>query len=148
MAKANRKRTEKRILALWWVATYGLGYFGAALVVYSLIAAVTVPWVPVEKWARFASDFLTVVGVLITAASIYLPVGPEQPPWRASRWVIAPLVMITCIGAAAVCFVEGLLPPVFVNGLALLGLSGALQRMVPIDVADVTNVDQKAAASK
>jgi hypothetical protein len=129
------------------VATYLLGYAGAALVAYSLIAEVTVPWLPVERFARTASDILTVVGVIVTAGSIYFPFGPEQEPWRVSRWVTAPLVIMTCVGAGVAAVVYGSLPPVLVNGLALVGLSGALQRIVPIDVADVTNAKARRKAA-
>lgn len=139
MAKREQPQIPRVARATWWVSTYALGYGGALLVIYSVIAAFTTPWYPVETFARLAADLLTVLGVAITAASIYFPFGPEQTPWRASRWVIAPIVITVCVTAAIVCLVSGPLPSVFVNGLALLGLSGALQRMVPINVEDVTN---------
>lgn len=140
MAEAGHHGGSSVAISAWWLLTHALGYFGAALVGYSLVASVTQPWEPVERYAPGTSSFLTIIGVLVTAASIYFPVRTDHRPWRVSLWLIAPLVITACLAAAYVGLRSGSLPPVLVNGLALLGLSGGLQRIVPVSVRDITNL--------
>ncbi|HEU0098492.1 MAG TPA: hypothetical protein VFQ67_06920 [Allosphingosinicella sp.] len=117
--------------AVWWLFTQILGYLGAALVIYSVIAVLTTTWEPVEKYAPFISALLTIVGVMVTAASVYTPPAHYHPPWRANRLVVAPIIIGSCFAAIAVLFKLGELPAVMVNGFAMLGLSGGLQRLIP-----------------
>jgi hypothetical protein len=118
---------------LFWLFTQALGFSGALLIVYSVVSTMTQPWPPLERVAEFVSSFLTLLGVLITAASIYIRQEPPHPPWRSSRIVVAPLVIACCVAASIFLIKEGPLPPTLVNGFALLGISGALQRILPTD---------------
>lgn len=132
--KSSGERSPKKsivvVAIVWWLFTQTLGYFGTALVAYSVIAAVSNPWQPIEQYAPLISNFLTLVGVLVTAASVYAPAG-YHPPWKSSRWVVGPLVIGSWVVATYVLVRNGHLPPVLVNGFAMLGLSGGLQRMIP-----------------
>jgi hypothetical protein len=124
------------LASLWWLFTQTLGYFGAALVAYSVIAGLSNPWEPMETYAPVVSNFLTIVGVMVTAASVYGPPG-YHPPWKSSRWVVAPIIIGSCIITTYFLVAHGHLPPVLVNGFAMLGLSGGLQRMIPTNLRHV-----------
>ena len=125
--------------AIWWLFTQILGYLGAALVLYSVIAVLTTTWEPVEKYAPFISASLTIVGVMVTAASVYTPPAHYHPPWRANRLVVAPIIIGSCLAAIAVLVKMGELPPVMVNGFSMLGLSGGLQRLIPTNPDDLVS---------
>ena len=116
---------------LWWTFTQILAYIGLALVLYSAISALTEPWHPLEKIAAVSSMFLTIFGVMVTALSIYVPRTTYYPPWDASRYVSAPAVIAMCCLAMFFLVRLGQLPTVLVNGFALIGLSGGLQRAIP-----------------
>jgi len=118
---------------LWWLFIQGLGYCGALFIAYSVISMFARPYPPFEKVAEFFSTFLTLIGVLVTAASIYAHQESTYPLWRSSQRVVAPFVIIGCVVACIYLAKRGSLPPVLVNGFALLGISGALQRITPVD---------------
>lgn len=121
-------------MATFWIFSQILGWFGAFLVIYSLVAQASSAWEPLERTAPFLSSALTILGVLVTTAAVYLPPIPYCPPWRMSRWLVAPLVMLGCVVAVYLLVKNGSLPLVLVNGFAMLGLSGGLLRILQIDV--------------
>src|SRR5713101_10103521 len=100
-----------------------LGAAGAALIGYSLIAYATMPWPPVEEKARFVSAILTIVGALLTAASIYFHSGNIRPPWSHSRYLVAPIVIASCLICLYLLMRNGTLPPTLVNGFGMLAIS-------------------------
>lgn len=118
---------------IWWFFTQALAYFGAALIAYTIISALSEPWPPIEASAIFLSSVLTIFGVLVTAASIYVPTKASHPPWKSSKYVAAPLVVAACLVALYFLIAQGSLPQALVNGFSLIGLSGGLQRALPTD---------------
>jgi len=112
----------------------GLGYSGLMFIIYGVISQGTGSvWPILEKWVNPISSFLTIIATLITAASIYFYSDVvTHPPERFSKYVSAPIVIVSSI-IALVYLVRngGDIPPVIVNGFALLGLAGALFRIQP-----------------
>ena len=107
-----------------------LGWIGAVLILYTAIATVTTKtWEPLEQWAGPISSLLTIVGVLITAASVYYPSETIHPPDPFSKLVSARVVIFSCVVAIVVWFLRWDLPTTIVNGFALLGLAGAFFRL-------------------
>jgi hypothetical protein len=93
----------------------------------------TQTWPPVEAVATYVSTFLTIFGVLVTAIAIYVPREIYYPPWPSSKKLAAPVAILACLVALIFFFKRGQLPTVLVNGFALVGLSGGMQRIIPTD---------------
>ena len=107
-----------------------LGFSGVMFILYGVISMGTGSiWPVLEKWVNPISAFLTILATLITAASIYFYEPIAHPPEKFSTTVSAPLVIASCIAAAIFLIVTGDIPPVVVNGFALLGISGGLFRI-------------------
>ena len=111
----------------------GLNFLGYSRVLFILYGVVSVGtgsvWRPIERWVNPISAFLTLVGTLVTAASVYFYVPHTDPPERFSIRISAPCVIgATLVAIGSLCY-WGALPPVIVNGFALLGISGALFRI-------------------
>ena len=109
-----------------------LGYVGAVFVLYGAYVYVWgPPWPPVERIALPASSFLTILGTAVTAASVYFHHLTPTPPEKKSRHVTAPFVIGSSVLALAALLRNGKVPPVTVNGFAMLGIAGALLRLQP-----------------
>ena len=107
-----------------------LGFSGVMFILYGVISRGTGSiWPVLENWVNPVSAFLTLLATLITAASIYFYEPYTHPPERFSKHVSAPLVIASCIIAAIFLIGTGDIPPVIVNGFALLGISGGLFRI-------------------
>jgi len=107
-----------------------LGASGVMFILYGVISKGSgSSWPVLEKWINPISAFLTILATLITALSIYLYEPFTHPPEKFSKYVSAPLVIASCIVAAIFLIVTGNIPPVVVNGFALLGISGGLFRI-------------------
>jgi len=107
-----------------------VGYSGALFVIYGTVAYTTDSALSeFESWMVAVSSFLTILGTLITAATVYLRVPNPVPPERFSRAVSAPVVIACCVIAIAVLLKTGGIPQVVVNGFALLAISGAFFRI-------------------
>ena len=117
-----------------WLFCHFLGYFGAALIAYAAIAAWTQKaWEPVEQWAPFISNLLTLVGAVLVACSVYYPLRPPRPPWQVSSYVISPVVIL--FGLIAIYFLaKRVLPQTAVSGFGLLAIAGAILRSLPYPV--------------
>ena len=104
---------------------------GVLLILYGVVSAfLQEPWLPLEKIAVPLSATLTLIGTAMTAASIYLYGVPSQPPAILSKWLLAPLVILSA-ATALYCVWTITISPVIVNGFSALGLAGALARIVP-----------------
>ncbi len=114
------------------VAFNGLGWAGGAFIAYGVIAQFTVPWEPLERIATWLSSFLTVLGTVLTTASIYSSWAshPHEPD-ALSQLVTAPVVLFAGGCALGILLWKRTLPFVVVNGFALLGLAGGLLRLQP-----------------
>jgi hypothetical protein len=119
----------KNAKKIWYMSEL-LGNGGGVLILYSLLAQFTEVWRPIEQVASFVSSFLTVLGTLLTAATVYFPVI-TRPPWQHSKEFYAPIVMVACVAALVGLCVFGTLPAVMVNGFAMLAIAGALKRSIP-----------------
>ena len=86
-------------------------------------------WPILEKWVTPMSAFLTILGALITALSIYFYKPLSHPPERFSKFISAPIVIVFCVIAEIYLITKGEIPPVIVNGFALLAISGGLFRI-------------------
>lgn len=107
-----------------------VGYSGALFVIYGAVAHTTdSAWSGLESWMIWVSSLLTILGALITAATVYLRVPNPVPPERFSKVVSAPVVIACCVIAIVVLLRTGRIPQVVVNGFALLAISGAFFRI-------------------
>ncbi len=122
---------KRDVATVVWVFAVGVGFLGAFLVAYSLIAFYTQPWEPMEKIAPFASAMVTLLATILTAASVYLPPENMRPAWTVSKVMVSPIVIVACGLALWTLFSIGHLSPVLVNGFGLMAIAGALIRMLP-----------------
>lgn len=107
-----------------------LGYAGVMFIIYGVVSEGTATvWAPLEAWVNPLSAFLTLVGAILTAASIYFYTPLTHPPELFSKYVSAPLTIVAGLGTIAWLLVRGSLPPVIVNGFALLAIAGGLFRI-------------------
>ena len=107
-----------------------LGFSGVMFICYGVISRGTGSiWPVLEKWVNPISSFLTIFATLITAISIYFYKPFSHQPERFSKFVSAPLVIISCVIAVIFLITTGDIPLVVVNGFALLGISGGLFRI-------------------
>lgn len=116
---------------IFWLFAMGLGFFGLALVGYGVVSGFTgSQWPILEEWAPFLSALFTLVGTLLTAASVYLYAPVQRPPLHLSRVFISPAVIAASI-AALICLArDRSLSTNIVNGFALLAIAGGLLRLV------------------
>lgn len=116
---------------LAFLFTNGLGFAGVIFIVYGIVSRYTTGWVPLEQKAQFLSSLLTLLGTIVTALSIYLPVTAARAPWPHSRYLVSPIVVVSCISAIWFLLRFKVLPPMLINGFALLAISGGLKRLFP-----------------
>lgn len=114
-----------------FIFTEGLGFAGAILIGYTLVSRYTSVWEPLERVAAFLSALLTILGALVTALSIYLPITVTHAPWPYSRYFVSPVVVASCVAALWFLIRFKTLPPILINGFALLAISGGLKRLLP-----------------
>jgi hypothetical protein len=99
-------------------------------ILYGVISAGTgTVWEPLERWVSPTSAFLTMLCTVLTASSIYFYSPQTHVPELFSKYVSAPITTAAGLAAIAWLVVQGQLPPVVVNGFALLGLAGGLFRI-------------------
>jgi predicted membrane channel-forming protein YqfA (hemolysin III family) len=121
-------------VGLWWF-TELLGWTGALLVLYTLITwATNEPWPVVERHAPFISSLLTLIGTALTAASVYFHSSKVRTPWRHSKYVASPIVIISSVAAIAILLVSGKLSQVSVSGFGMLAIAGGLKRLLTYPV--------------
>ena len=129
-----------RYFLSWWVfrvliLNIVLGGTGIALIAFELFADrlqlrdTTVAGI-VSGGLTYLGSLLTLVGVAVTAASIYGPARRATEPAPESKFT-AFIVILACTIAAGFLIVRHSLPANIVNGFALLGLAGALFRLQP-----------------
>lgn len=105
-------------------------YLGAFFVIYGAIGSWrSFTFTELEKIMIPASYYLTLFGVILTCATVYMYKGNPHPPEKFSKYVSAPVVIATCFAAGWVYATKGSLPNLVINGLAMLGLAGAFFRI-------------------
>ncbi len=88
-------------------------------------------WPLLDTYAQFISTILTLLGTFFTAASVYFPVHSRRADTH-SRKVLAPLVcLLTLVSIYFLFFGNKPIPQNVINGFAVLGLTGALFRLLP-----------------
>lgn len=106
------------------------GYLGAFFVLYAALGSwYGFNFAELEKVMIPASYYLTLFGVVLTCATVYMYEGNPHPPEKFSKRVSAPIVIIACFVAGWVYATKGSLPNLVINGLAMLGLAGAFFRI-------------------
>lgn len=131
---ANEEYSESRILVagrqlvVW--AINALGFIGILLIIYPLAASEYTPWAPVEALVDHLSVGATLIGVLLTAISVYVPENQRRSD-QFSKLISAPLVVFACMIALAMHFMYSFaIPPHTLNGIAILGIAGGLFRTI------------------
>jgi len=131
-AKEARTRLPvARILAQASLRKFAIfiGYFGILLVVYGTLGIYwAVDYPTLERLAVFASSLLTVLGAILTAVGIYLPLN-KKPPELFSLYISAPTVIACGVLAIVYLVVQGSIPSHIVNGFALMAIAGAIFRI-------------------
>ena len=107
-----------------------LGYAGVMFIIYGVVSEGTgTVWAPLEKWVNPLSALPTLVGTVLTAISAYYYSPQTHPPELFSKYVSAPLTIIAALATIVWLLMRGSLPPVLVNGFALMGIAGGLFRI-------------------
>lgn len=107
-----------------------LGWAGVMFIIYGVVSTGTGSvWEPLERWVNPFSAGLTLFATVLTAASIYFYSPQTHPPELFSRFVSAPLTIAAGLATIAWLVLTGSVPPVVVNGFALLGIAGGLFRI-------------------
>ncbi len=107
-----------------------VGYSGVLFIIYGVISTGTGSvWQLLERWVTPVSAFLTLTATILVSASVYFHAQDIHPPERFSKFVSAPSVITCCLIALCFLFINRSLPPVIVNGFALLGISGGFFRI-------------------
>ncbi len=104
--------------------------FGFFLVFYGFISLeLNSKWPPLEQIVNYIGMILTLIAVLATAISIYFPINLRKPD--KISYITAAIIII---GIFAVLFyswkTHTVLSAHVINGFAIIGLSGALFRLV------------------
>lgn len=121
-------RLALRQARVWVINVIGIA--GVFLVTYSIVAQwTTSTWAVLEAIARATSQYVTLIGTILTAASVYVPPN-QRPPDAFSRYFSAPAVIVAAALALgwSVLYAPAL-PPHLINGFSLLAISGALFRL-------------------
>lgn len=85
----------------------------------------------IDETATPVSQGLTLVGVLVAVYSIYFPVHTRRAH-PGSRWVTVPFIVTPLLlFAFFVLFSSGRVPDLAINGFAIMGLTGAVFRLLP-----------------
>ena len=104
-----------------------LGFF---LIIYGFVSSkLNSKWPPLEKIANWTSMMATLVAVFFTAISIYFPMNLREP-YEISYFTAA-VVIIGVLCALIYSWKKRMILPIHViNGFAILGLTGALFRLL------------------
>lgn len=71
-----------------------LGWAGVMFIIYGVVSLGTGSvWAPLERWVSPASAFLTLVGAVLTAASVYFYSPQSHSPELFSKFVSAPITI-------------------------------------------------------
>ncbi len=129
--KINTKRKDDSLINI--ILRKGMncfGYLGAAFVVYAVLGSwIGFTFVDLEKIMVPMSYYLTLFGVILTCSTVYFYKGNPHPPEKFSKFFSAPIVILSCLIAGIFYAMNGSLPTLVINGLAMLGLAGAFFRI-------------------
>lgn len=105
-------------------------FFGLTLICYGIFSSkLNSKWPPLENIAQWVEMFVTFIAVLFTAISIYFPANPREPD-KISYFTALVVIIMTLIAIIYSIRKRTVLSIHIVNGFAIIGLSGALFRLV------------------
>lgn len=105
-----------------------IAWSGVLLILFGVFNTFSNKLAQLEHYANWVSAALTLGGACLTASSIYLPQNPK-PPEYFSKWVSAPITILTSIFCIGYLILYGNIDPHIVNGFALLAIAGGLFRI-------------------
>ncbi len=110
-----------------------LGLIGILLIAYGIIVAgdPQTQWKFLEETANTCSNYATLIGTAVTAASIYLKPNTIRPPETLSLWITAPVVIASILFTFCYQWNGNHIPSHVINGFSILAIAGALNRLVP-----------------
>ncbi|HEY9825254.1 MAG TPA: hypothetical protein V6D19_07385 [Stenomitos sp.] len=109
-----------------------LGGFGIGLIAYELWAGLNSSrWSWLDSNAQYISTWLTLLGTICTAGSIYFYTEKTTPPEKMSVCLWSPIILTMCLVSIFYLIIKGSLPSNTVNSFALLAIAGALFRIQP-----------------
>ncbi|WP_310488843.1 hypothetical protein [Chamaesiphon sp. VAR_69_metabat_338] len=108
-----------------------LGFIGVLLILYGFFISndPKTQWRILEDTATTCSNYATLIGTAVTAASIYLPRN-DRPPESLSFWITAPAVIVAVLFTFSYEWNGNSIPPHVINGFSILAIAGALNRLV------------------
>lgn len=113
------------------IVAYAIGWLGVIIIVYGLVSTMTSEvWVPLERFILPIAASLVLLTTLLNALTIYFAPQASGPPAAASRYITGPVVILLCI-AGFVCVWLQDLPVAVILGIAILGLTFSLLRLLP-----------------
>ncbi|MBU1319049.1 MAG: hypothetical protein KKH67_07620 [candidate division Zixibacteria bacterium] len=101
------------------------------MIAYGMLSAISDTTYPLlERIADWIALIATLIGVGLTAVVIYMPIN-VRPPEKLSLYFTAPIVIVGVLIALGYSVLHRKqLPPHVLSGFALLGISGALFRLL------------------
>jgi hypothetical protein len=126
----NLKAIPKEALNFLEVVAYAIAWLGIILIVYGLISTMTSEvWAPLERFILPIAASLVLLTTILNVLTIYLVQTPAAPA-AVSRYVTGPAVILISIAGLVFVWYQGL-PVSVVMGIAILGLTFALLRVLP-----------------
>lgn len=111
-----------------------LAWLGVIIIAYGIVSALTgETWRPLERHIVPIAATLTLVAVVLHALLVYLPVRATGPS-AASRYTVAPVIILLSLAGFFLIWYRGLPVPV-VLGFAILALAWSLPRPVASELA-------------
>lgn len=109
-----------------------MAFSGVILVAYGTVAAYQGnPWPPIDRVATLMSVALTLISTAIVALSAYFPVHARPADPVSKRYLAPAAVLLVLAGVAYMFWSATVLPPVVMNGFAIMGLAGSITRLLP-----------------
>jgi hypothetical protein len=131
----NWKAIPKEALNILEVVAYAIGWLGIILILYGIISTLTSEvWAPLERFILPIAATLVLLTTLLNAAAIYVVNQPPAAPAGVSRYVTGPAVILLCLVGVVMVWWQGL-PMSVILGIAILGLTWSLLRVLPRQTA-------------
>jgi hypothetical protein len=115
-----------------WILN-GVGFFGLFLIVFELKILIfknsPSKLIIDTDTATYLSTLLTLLGTIVTVASIYYFPDKTTPPEKKSVFFTAPFMLSMCIIAMYFFIRNKKLPPNIINGFALVAIVASLLRI-------------------
>jgi hypothetical protein len=131
----NWRAIPKEALNILEVVAYAIGWLGIILIAYGIISTLTSEvWAPLERFILPIAATLVLLTTLLNAAAVYLVQQPPAAPAAVSRYVTGPAIILLCLVAVVMVWWQSL-PVSVILGIAILGLTWSLLRVLPRQTA-------------